>query len=96
MSAEDPGDFLATMFWRNRCINNSGDEYYTSCARLYRFYEICANACWHHTMIGFHATPRASSARAFTPSTTPSTRSLLAGSGSPTGSSKYMTLMTRR
>ena len=53
-------------------------------------------ARWHQTMIGFQARPRNSRPSEFTPSTTPSTRSLWAGSGAPTGSSKYMTLITRR
>lgn len=54
------------------------------------------NARWHHARSGFRPSGSTSSASEFTPRTMPSTRSLCAGIGAPTGSSKYMTLTTRR
>ncbi len=55
-----------------------------------------ANAAWHQAISGFQNTPSASSTSALTPNTTRSRRSSRGRIASPTGSSKYMTLMTRR
>ncbi len=54
------------------------------------------NARMHQSMIGFQARPSANSASALTPNTTRSGRSSLGGGILPSGSSKYIALITRR
>ena len=54
------------------------------------------NARMHQSMIGFQARPSANSASALTPNTTRSGRSSLGAGILPSGSSKYIALITRR
>src|SRR5690554_6641394 len=55
-----------------------------------------ANAAWHQAITGLHVMPSTSSASALTVNSARSGPLLLTSIGLPSGSSKYITLITRR